>query len=225
MDMPEKRWNFRCVIYDCDGVLFDSVEVNRRFYNHICSTLGRSPLTEQELRYAHSHTFQETIHLLFQAENGPIQRAFELLPRIDSRDYISSLQLEPHLLQTLDFLKERGILRAISTNRTTSMQHILDRFDLRPYFDLVVTALDVKNPKPHPESVEKIMEIFHLNRLEVVFVGDSEIDRQAAESSGIKFIAYKNREIAADAFIDDHLALIRLLAEEGNPGNHNRAKL
>jgi phosphoglycolate phosphatase len=75
---------------------------------------------------------------------------------------------------------------------------------------MVVTALDVKNPKPHPESIEKIMAAFKLNKEEAVFVGDSEVDKQTAESSGVRFIAYKNRAIANDLLIEDHLEILNL---------------
>ncbi len=91
------------------------------------------------------------------------------------------------------------------------MKHILERFNLGPYFDMVVTALDVKNPKPHPESVEKILAALQLKQEEAVFVGDSDVDQQTAESSGVTFIAYKNREIAKDLLIQDHLDLLRLI--------------
>ena len=77
---------------------------------------------------------------------------------------------------------------------------------------MVVTALDVNHPKPHPESVEKILEAFHLQRDEVLFVGDSEVDQQTAESSGVHFVAYKNRTIGNDAFIEDHLELLSLIS-------------
>jgi phosphoglycolate phosphatase-like HAD superfamily hydrolase len=78
---------------------------------------------------------------------------------------------------------------------------------------MVVTALDVKNPKPHPESVEKILQNLNLNKEEAVFVGDSEVDQQTAKSSGVKFIAYKNRDIVSDACIGDHLDLLDLLPD------------
>jgi HAD superfamily hydrolase (TIGR01509 family) len=87
----------------------------------------------------------------------------------------------------------------------------MERFDLWPYFEMVVTALDVKNPKPHPESIEKIIEAFKLKREEAVFVGDSDVDQQTAESSGIKFIAYKNKEIANDLYIENHLDLLSII--------------
>jgi phosphoglycolate phosphatase len=125
--------------------------------------------------------------------------------------------MEPYLLQILNLLKANKTMRVINTNRTTSMKPIMERFHLWPFFDMVVTALDVVNPKPHPESIEKILQTFNLNKEEAVFVGDSEVDQQAAASAGIKFIAYKNREIANDAFIKDHLDLLNILSYEKDP--------
>ena len=92
------------------------------------------------------------------------------------------------------------------------MPHVMDRFNLWPFFDMVVTALDVKNPKPHPESIEKILQKFNLKREEAVFIGDSELDQQAAQSAGIKFVAYKNKEIPSDAFIEDHRELLSFIS-------------
>jgi len=202
------KWKIRCVIYDCDGVLFDSIEANMKLYNDLCARVGRVPLKEEEIKYVHMHTVYEAIHFIFGQEDELEKRALESLKQIDLREYIVYLKMEPYLLQTLNLLKANGILRVINTNRTTSMKHIMERFHLWPFFDMVVTALDVKNPKPHPESIEKIIQRFNLNREEIVFVGDSEIDKQTAKSSGIRFIAYKNREMANDAFIEDHLALL-----------------
>jgi HAD superfamily hydrolase (TIGR01509 family) len=211
MNTQKVEWKIRCVIYDCDGVLFDSIEANMRLYNDLCSAVGRIPLKEEEIKYVHTHTVYEAIHYIFGEESGLKKRALESLKQIDLREYIVYLKMEPYLLQILNLLKANGIIRVINTNRTTSMKHIMERFHLWPFFDMVVTALDVKNPKPHPESIEKIIQKFSLNKEETVFVGDSEVDQQTAKSAGIKFIAYKNREIVNDAFIEDHLALIHLL--------------
>jgi phosphoglycolate phosphatase len=213
MDIQGAKWKMRCVIYDCDGVLFDSLEANSRLYNDLCALGGRAPLREEEVNYVHTHTVFEAVHFIFGKDEDSEKKALEILKQVDFREYIVHLKMEPHLLQTLGRLKENGILRVVNTNRTTSMPHVMDRFDLWPFFDMVVTALDVKNPKPHPESVEKILQTFNLKRNEVVFVGDSELDQQAAKSAGIKFIAYKNKEIPSDAFIDDHLELLNFITE------------
>ena len=213
---PEiQKWKIRCVIYDCDGVLFDSIEANKKLYNDLCALVGRSSLNEEEVKYVHMHTVYETIQLIFGKDNGLEKKALELLKGIDWRDYITYMRMEPYLLQILNLLKTNGILRVINTNRTTSMKYIMDHFHLWPFFDMVVTALDVKNPKPHPESVEMILQKLNLNKGETVFVGDSEVDQQTAKSSGVKFVAYKNKDIVSDVYIDDHLALLNLLSDDG----------
>jgi phosphoglycolate phosphatase len=207
-----KSCNLGCVVYDCDGVLFDSLESNNKLYNDLCAHIGRAPLTEDELNFVHTHTVYEAIHFIFCYDIEQERKALALWQQIDIREYLAYLKMEPHLLETLDFLKSRGILRAICTNRSTTMPIIMERFQLGPYFEMVVTALDVKNPKPHPESIDKIVEAFHLDRPKTMLVGDSMVDRQTAESAGILFAAYKNKEIGGDIFIDDHLALLGLVA-------------
>ncbi len=206
-----RKRNIRCVIYDCDGVLFDSYEANTRLYNDLCAQAGREPLRLEEMEYVHTHTVYEAIHFIFGKRDELEKRALDALKQIDLRHYISYLKMEPHLFEALDRLKREELLRAINTNRTTSMKHIMDRFDLWPFFDMVVTALDVKHPKPHPESIEKILRNFHLKKEEVVFIGDSEVDQQTARSSGIPFIAYKNGALEADFHMDDHLDLFHFL--------------
>lgn len=217
MDIEKGPPGIKCVIYDCDGVLFDSLDANVRLYNGLCSGLGRPLLTGEELKYVQMHTVYEAIHFITREDPALEKKALELLKQTDLRDYVPYLKMEPNLLHALNELAKLGIKRAINTSRTTSMPHIMERFQLRPYFEMVVTALDVNHPKPHPESIEKILQAFSLSCEEALFVGDSEVDQQAAESSGILFVSYKNREIRSDAFIEDHLQLLRLVDGPDNP--------
>ncbi len=211
MNIQKEKRKVKCVIYDCDGVLFDSFEANTNLYNDLCARVGRVPLRQEEMEYVHTHTVYEAIRFLFGREDDLEKKALESMKQVDLRDYIVYLKMEPHLFQALEKLKEKGIFRAINTNRTTSMKHIMERFNLGPYFDMVVTALDVKNPKPHPESVEKILAALRLKKEEAMFVGDSDVDKQASESSGVTFVAYKNRKVASNFAIEDHLDILPLV--------------
>jgi HAD superfamily hydrolase (TIGR01509 family) len=213
VETQKTNWEIRCVIYDCDGVLFDSLEANTRLYNDLCALVGRGPLRQEEIEYVHTHTVFEALHFIFGKENDLEKKALEILrqKQVDLKNYIDYLKMEPHLLQALEKLKQKGVLRVINTNRTTSMKYVMEKHNLWPYFEMVVTALDVKNPKPHPESIEKIIEALKLKKTEAVFVGDSDVDQQTARSSGVKFVAYKNKEIVNDAYIEDHLDLLNLI--------------
>ncbi len=216
--MDNKKWEVECVIYDCDGVLFDSLDANSRLYNYIATSTERGSLSPDELWYCHTHTVYESINHLFKHDGKLEQKALDLLKTVNLGDFVVYLKMEPNLIETLTELKKRNVGRAISTNRTTSMKSIMERFNLDPYFEMVVTALDVKHPKPHPESVEKILAALKYDRKKTLYIGDSGVDRETALSSGVKFIAYKNKEIAEDGFIDDHRALLDFLSS----GEHSR---
>jgi phosphoglycolate phosphatase len=214
----QKARQISCVIYDCDGVLFDSLDANRRLYNHICAAMGRKEITEEEMRFCHTHTVFEAIHQLFPGEEAAEKRALDFLKnQVDLKQFVEYLIMEPNLLEALEAIRQRKIITAISTNRTTSMKHVMERFKLWPYFDMVVTALDVERPKPNGEMVEKILSRFNLRKEEVLFVGDSEVDQKTAEASGVRFVAYKAAHLSEDAAIDDHLAVLRLLSNGDAP--------
>jgi HAD superfamily hydrolase (TIGR01509 family) len=201
-----------CVIYDCDGVLFDSLEANRTLYNHIATSTGRGTLTEEELRYCHMNTVGDSIHCLFPDDAQKEAEAVRFLKeKVDFKDYIPFLKMEPYLLETLATLRQQGLRTAISTNRTTSMPHIMERFKLSPCFDMVVTALDVKRPKPHRESVDRILQSLNLKPEETLYVGDSEVDLKTAQSAGVTFVAYKNESISTGLYIDDHRSILTIV--------------
>jgi len=63
---------------------------------------------------------------------------------------------------------------------------------------MVVTAADVKKAKPDPEQLEKIMARFSLDPDQVLFIGDSIYDQQAARAAGTVFAAFKQPDLEAD---------------------------
>jgi HAD superfamily hydrolase (TIGR01509 family) len=204
-----------CVIYDCDGVLFDSLEANRMLYNHIATSTGRGTLTEEELRYCHMNTVHDSIHCLFPDDAQKEAEAVRFLKeKVDFKDYVPFLKMEPYLVETLAALRRQGVRTAISTNRTTSMPHIMERFGLSAYFDMVVTALDVTRPKPDRESVDKILQSLSLRAEETLYIGDSEVDLKTAQSSGVTFVAYKNEAISTGIYIDDHRTILTIVSND-----------
>ena len=45
------RKKIMAVVFDCDGVLFDSRQANRSFYDHIRSRFGLPPMPEEDVTY------------------------------------------------------------------------------------------------------------------------------------------------------------------------------
>ena len=201
--------NIKLVAFDCDGVLFDTAQANRFYYSHILEHFGRPALTEEQFRFVHMHTVHESMAYLLPDENT-LEAAHDFRKTMDYRKYLSYLKVEPQLVALLEKLRPR-IKTAIATNRTDTMEQLLAEFDLDGYFDLVVTSSDVKQPKPHPEALLKILEYFGLASHQVIYIGDSQVDELAARAAKIPLVAYRNRELAAEYHIDSLGELEELL--------------
>jgi len=201
----------KAVIYDCDGVMFDSFEANFAFYRQVMERFGKAPLDRRDadtMRVLHTYCNKDVLSHLFAGDDRIDQvRAFSAT--IDYRKLFPLMLMEQGLRETLDALQGRVEL-AVCTNRASSMEMLLESFGLQGYFSCVMTAGRVVNPKPHPEPLMKVLEHYGIAAGEALFVGDSEVDRQAADAAGVPFIAYRG-EMPARARIDRHQDLLLLL--------------
>jgi HAD superfamily hydrolase (TIGR01549 family) len=194
--------NFKVVAFDCDGVIFDTEQANRVYYSNILQYFGMPAVTDEQFAYIHMHTVFESLAYLFPDEKT-LTAAHAFRKTMDYQDYLSYFVMEPHLVSLLEKLKPK-FKTAIATNRSDTMNRLLAAFDLKGYFDLVVTAGDVERPKPHPDALIKISDHFKISSKQVIYIGDSQLDELAAKAAGMPLIAYRNPELSA-AYHVNHL--------------------
>jgi HAD superfamily hydrolase (TIGR01509 family) len=199
----------KLVIFDCDGVMFDSRGANLHFYNAVRRHFDHPDMDEEELDYVHMHHVIDSINHIMRHWPEEIEAAHNFRQGLDYKEFIRHMTIEPDLVEFLRLITP-ACRTAISTNRTTTMATLLDLFDLRRYFGLVVTAMDVTNSKPHPEALHKILDHFGLKVEESVFIGDSQVDLEHARAVGMRIIAFKNPGLPADYHVDNFMAITKL---------------
>ncbi|MFC1532365.1 HAD family hydrolase [Thermodesulfobacteriota bacterium] len=197
------------VIFDCDGVMFDSRNANINFYNHILAHFGLPPMAEDKIEFVHTHTADESVRYLF-SDTPFLEHALNFRMQVDYAPFINDMVIEPGLKELLKGLKPRFGL-AVATNRSNTIGKVLEYNGLDGIFDIVVSSLDVKIPKPDPESLIKIMDFFNIIPSESFYVGDSLVDYQTARAADVVFIAYKNRSLKADYFADSMIEIEDLI--------------
>lgn len=206
----ENSTMLKLIVFDCDGVLFDSREANRIYYNDLLSAFGQPPMDDRELEFAHSHNVTDSVSHIFRNYPATDLEAVHRHRQSQSyTPYLSHMVMEPDLLEFLNTVKDRYHL-AISTNRTTTMKPLLEAYGLTDYFELVVTSMDVDNPKPAPDALLKIFSHFNCSPEETIFIGDSVIDQQHAENAGVDLIAFKNKLLQARYHIDRFMQILEL---------------
>jgi len=208
--MTAGREKYRAVIYDCDGVMFDSMQANFAFYRTVMDHMGlQLDWNDPEvIRVIHTYANREVMNHFF-TDQGEREKAVRFAGNIDYRNLIPLMRMEDGFRETLDELQGRVSL-AVCTNRSTSVDAVLEGFGLERYFSFVMTAAKTILPKPHPEPLLRILDHYGLAADEALFVGDSAVDSQAAAAANVPFVAYK-ADLPGIARIDRHEELLGLL--------------
>ena len=200
----------KAVVFDCDGVMFDTALANRKYYDEVLTVFNKPVLNEEQFINIHMMTVKEAIQYLF-SEMEDLSTVYDCLSHIGYHKFIDYMVMEEGLKELLGRLKAGGYIRGVATNRTNTMEKVLEDFHLQDFFEVVVTAATVKNPKPDPEQLLLIMAKYHLKPDEILFIGDSEYDRQAAVSAKVWFAAFKNPGLKADVNVVSMDEIARIL--------------
>jgi len=200
----------KLVVFDCDGVLFDSREANRVYYNDLLAHFNCPLMDEAEIEYVHIHNVKDSIRHIFRHHSHiSMMAANSYSQSLDYRPYLRHMRMAPDLKNFLRLITPH-CHRAISTNRTTSMDMILDIFGLRAHFEMVMTAATAPRPKPAPDALHCILAHFHLTPEEAIFIGDSSVDQAHAAAAGVDLIAFNNPALEARWHVSSFMDILTL---------------
>ena len=180
------------VIFDCDGVLFDSNPANVAFYTAVLDALGEPRLTPAQQHHVHMLSSPQVMELLFGHDPARRAAATRVAAAIDYRPFFRLMVPVSGLHDTLTRLRQSYRL-AMATNRGRTVPDLLQKFDLAGVFDAVVGTLDVPRPKPHPDMLLECTRRLGVETRSAVFVGDTEGDQAAAAAADMPFIAVGDR--------------------------------
>lgn len=115
------------------------------------------------------------------------------------KEYIKPI---PGVEDFLKAMKEKGYTLAIgSSNNINFISKVLDHLGIRDLFSLIVSADDVNNIKPDPETYQRILDTFNINSNECLVFEDSLRGIEPAKHLNIKVVALATshpREIFKD---------------------------
>jgi phosphoglycolate phosphatase-like HAD superfamily hydrolase len=180
------------VIFDADGVLFDSDESNIAYYNAVFAQMGESPMTPEEERacvYMAATTVFET---RARGDSAKVRRMQKLAAGLDFEPFFKLLRPPLELRPFLLGLKQRYRI-ALATNRSVTVPALIEHLNLTGVFDAVASALDNVAPKPAPDILQLCLERAGTSASRAIYAGDSDIDREAAEAAGTHFIGIGDR--------------------------------
>jgi len=206
-----KNHSLRVIIFDCDGVMFDSRQANINFYNHLLARFDLPPMGRKEIDYVYMATGRESVKHIFR-KSSYFEEADAYRQQMDYAPFIKDMIIAPGLKDLLLKLQS-GFILAVATNRSNTIDEVLGQNNLTGLFDMVVSSQDVKNPKPHPESVFKILSFFNLPAAQAIYIGDSSVDYETAGAADVCFVAYGNDQLDAPFKVNTMKELEQVIQE------------
>lgn len=208
-----KAMNLKAVLFDMDGVLFDSMKNHAYAWSHAMTQFGLSMSAEEA--YMHEgRTGAGTINILSQRHWGR-DATEEEKERIykGKSDLFNSCppaQPMPGALELLQKIKADGIQIQVVTGSAQSS--LLDR--LNTHFpdifkpELMVTAFDVKYGKPNPEPYLMGLRKGGIKANEAIVVENAPLGVQAAVAAGIFTIAVNTGPLPDSVLTDQGANLL-----------------
>jgi HAD superfamily hydrolase (TIGR01509 family) len=186
----------KAVLFDMDGVLYNSMPSHARAWHEIMTNLGASS-SEEEFYMLEGRTGQSTINLIFNrsfnrdATTEEIQEIYaKKSQRFVELEYPESKPMQA-AIEVLNKVKTLGLKRMIVTGSgQTSLFKKLDKH--YPKFfdkDLMVTAYDVKFGKPHPEPYLMALKKGKLKPEEAIVIENAPLGVESAKAAGIYTVA------------------------------------
>lgn len=180
------------VIFDADGVLFDSTESNTAYYNAIFAQMGEPPMNRDEEKAGVFMAAPQVFELRARGDAPKFERMRELARTMDATPFFNLMRPAVELRPFLSNLKLRYRV-GLATNRSATIPALIDHLGLDGIFDAVASVRDKVRPKPAPDIVELCLARAGVAAQHAVYVGDSITDRIAAEAAGVHFIGLGDR--------------------------------
>ena len=209
----------KAVIFDLDGVLVTTDELNFEAWKALADKLGINDFTKADNVRQRGVSRMASLEVVLEKTDRAFSEEEKLaLAEEKNEIYVRSLSAlsETDVLsganEFIDYLKSKGIKTAVgSASKNTPL--ILEKTKLAGKFDAVSCGLDTTKSKPDPEVFLIAAKKLGVAPCDCVVVEDSDAGIEAAKTGGMYAIAVGAAEYnsKADVAIKDLESLYRAL--------------
>jgi phosphoglycolate phosphatase len=178
-------------IIDLDGTMLDTVPDFHVAINRMRAELGLAPIAAERIKLMVGKGSENLIRsvLALDYDAAGVAQHFSAAMDAYQRHYLAingdHSALYPEVAAGLDALKAAGLRLACVTNKPIAFATpLLAQKGLAGYFEVVYGGDSLAKKKPHPMPLLQVCADFALQPAQVVAIGDSSNDAQAARAAG-----------------------------------------
>ncbi len=197
-----QRKRVSAVIFDMDGVLFDTEAYYQQLVHDFYAELGLELPREELWRLPgrSAQVYQEAMMGWWKSfeglsdeerRSGPFERFDSWC---DEHEVPAEYLLNPGVPETLAELRRKGIVLALATSSPASdISSLIDPTDIRRFFSVIVSGEDFSESKPNPEIYLHVLHELEADASDAIAVEDSDTGIAAALAANLAVAAKRER--------------------------------
>ena len=196
------------VIFDLDGVLFDSKKYHFEALNLALNEVDEKYVIsyEEHLKEFDGLPTNKKLELLTQ-KKGLNKKKYETIWKQKQKytmELLNGIKKNEKIYNLLTLLKKNKIKIACASNSISeTVNKVLIKLEIIELFDIIVSNEDVLNPKPHPEMYWKCMTELSILPNKTMIIEDSPVGRLGASLSGAKtYFVESSADISENLYYD-----------------------
>lgn len=212
----------KCIIFDLDGTLIDTLKDLGTTANDILNEYGYSSIDIEQYRYIVGNGIRTLMERSLTRVNGDLSLlddAYAKFIKNYNENCLKYACLYPGIKELIEELKNKDYLLYVNTNKNHEISiEMINYFLPNVFLGVYGDSKDFPR-KPSPYIVNTIIDRHNLKTDEVLYVGDSNVDCITAHNANIKVVGCKYgfrgeeelRANGADYLIDTPLDLLKIL--------------
>jgi beta-phosphoglucomutase len=207
----------RGAIFDLDGVLVDTARYHYLAWKRLASELGFE-FTKRDNERLKGVSRTQSLEILLEVGHRTLNKKEKLAAAakkntwyVEHLNTLDETALLPGSREYLVLLRNRGVRIALGS-ASKNAPLILDRLNIKLFFDAVIDGNSVERAKPDPEIFLKAAAALSLPPEQCVVFEDSAAGIKAAKAGGMTAIGVGKIENlpGADCYIDSFLNIITM---------------
>jgi len=173
----------KLAIFDLDGTLFDTREVNYYAYKDALNTYGYDLSYKYFVNECNGKHYMEFLPKIVDGKKDLLEKIHEL-KKEKYQFHLDKSYPNSHLLEMIPLLRNKYKTALVTTASLKNAKQILEQFKVSSIFDVLITQEDVSKMKPDPEGFILAMKNFDVKPEDTIIFEDSPIGIEAAKQSG-----------------------------------------
>ncbi len=172
----------RLAIFDMDGTLYNTNDVNYFAYKESLEKYNISIDYEYYCNYCNGRHYSVFIPPLVNGDKDKIKDIHETKKNVYSK-YLDKVKINEQLFNIIIDMKANYKIALVTTASKKNTMEILKYTNKLDLFDLILTADDIKKPKPDPEGFLLAINKFEVKPKDCIIFEDSDVGIEAAKKT------------------------------------------